>query len=1294
MHLLSVLSMKNRALIALVTIVVAVFGALAVGGLKQELIPSVQFPQLAIITSYPGAAPEVVNDDVSTPIETAIQGVPGIESTSATSSTNTSLISATFTYGTDLATAEQKINQAINRIKSTLPDTVDPQVVSGSIDDLPVIQIAVSGSTSQDALAEVLSSSVVPDIKDVEGVRDAAIVGEVGKRVSITPDDAKLALAGQTSRVIGSTLQQNGVLQPAGDITEDEKTFSVQTGTKLTSVDDIAALPITGAFAADGSVLTIGDVATVALGDDPVTSISRVNGEPALTIAVTKLPAANTVEVSQGVRDILPELERTIGADAKLTVVFDQAPYIEQSIESLTTEGLLGLAFAVLIILVFLLDVRATIVTAISIPTSVLITFIGLQAADYSLNILTLGALTIAIGRVVDDSIVVIENIKRHLSFGDNRTGPQRAASILSAVQEVAGAITASTVTTVAVFLPIAFVGDVTGELFRPFALTVTIALLASLLVALTIVPVLAYWFLRAPKAKRLAAEAAEAGTTTEQAQAAGTRSRRERRISVQDEDDLESPSRLQRGYLPIIHWTLKHSVTTLLLSVLVLVGTFALTPFMKTNFLGDSGQNTLTVTQTLPVGTSLDAQDAAAKEVETKLRGIDGIETVQLSIGSSGSSLRDAFSGGGSGAITYSITTDEGADQTALQKTVRSDLSSLDGVGDIEVAASAGFGGSSDIEIDITSARQSDLADAADAIQKAITGLDGIDQVTSNLSESRPYIQVAVNRDAAAAAGFSEVALGSYVSQLMQPTTVGTIVIDDTTLTIYVDAQDPPTTLAALAATELPTATGPQRLDALATVSQVDGPATITTVKGLRSATVSATPGSDNLGTASSEVQTAIDDVKLPAGTTATLGGVTASQSDAFGQLGLALLAAILIVYVVMVATFRSLRQPLLLLVSVPFAATGAIGLQVITGVPLGVPSLIGVLMLIGIVVTNAIVLVDLVNQYRRRGMTVTQAVEHGAARRLRPILMTALATIFALTPMALGVTGQGGFISQPLAIVVIGGLVSSTVLTLVVLPTLYNLVEGFRERRELRRAADAKPQARQVAAIEGPRRSEAPVEEPALVGAVAGTGSAAASAGVADDAATGDVDAAEAVTDSAQPVVPEPSVAPASPVAPESIGTPAAPGEDGSSATADQPSAVGHEVHGAHVAAGSEQPQTEAITLPGATADVPPAVEHHGEHVAEAPSEAAAVPETAQATTEVAAETVPISTIPEMPEGAAAPQTEPAPVQAEPEPAVEPEPAAEPEPAVESASDAASDTPADTDQPKRQKRRRAQWP
>ncbi|TFB55101.1 efflux RND transporter permease subunit [Cryobacterium sp. Sr3] len=1054
MHFLAVLSMKNRALIALITIVVAVFGSLALTSLKQELIPSLQLPQLVVSTSYPGASPEVVNDDVSTPIETAIQGIPGLESTSTTSSTNASLVSATFTYGTDLVKAESRISQAINRIKSTMPENLDPQVLSGSIDDFPVLSLAVSGG-DRDTLADDLKRSVLGDIRDVQGVREAALVGDVGRRVTITPDAAKLAERGLTSQGIRSALEQNGSLIPAGSLTEDDTTLSVQTGSKLGEAEDIAALPILAPVPGAG-LTTIGDVANVALGENPVASISRVDGQPALTIAVTKVPAANTVDVSEAVRAILPRLEAAVPG-ATFTVVFDQAPFIQESIDALTEEGLLGLIFAVLVILVFLLSVRATLVTAISIPTSVLITFIGLQGVGYSLNILTLGALTIAIGRVVDDSIVVIENITRNLV-----EGADRAATIVRAVREVAGAITASTITTVTVFLPIAFVGGSTGELFRPFALTVSIALLASLLVSLTIVPVLAYWFLRPARAVAPApvvelvetplALTAEVSTGSPIVSVEPTTSRRTRHNGSADAPPEERPSRLQTGYLPVIRWTLNHAVATLLVAVLVLGGTVALVPYMKINFLGSTGQTTFQVTQTLPVGTSLAAQDDASTAAEKSLRGTDGVEIVQVSIG--GGNALAAFGGGvSSNTVTYSITTDGEANPDEVQDVVRDQLTALNGSGEFSISSGGGFGGTSDIAVDVTAATNADLQRATDAVLASVEDLDAIKESSSNLAASRPYIAVTVDRDAAGAVGLSELALGALVSQAMQPSVIGSIVIDETTLSVYLQSEAPPTTTAELAALSIPTLAGPVALDTLATVEQVEGPSTLTTTKGLRTATVSATPSIDDLGAANAQMTAALADTALPEGATATLGGVTADQTEAFAQLGLALLIAILIVYIVMVATFRSLLQPLLLLVSVPFAATGAIALQVITGIPLGVPSLIGVLMLIGIVVTNAIVLIDLVNQYRRRGQSVREALVNGASRRLRPILMTALATIFALLPMAVGLTGTGGFISQPLALVVIGGLVSSTVLTLVVLPVLYFLVEGGRERRAERR-------------------------------------------------------------------------------------------------------------------------------------------------------------------------------------------------------------------------------------------------
>jgi len=1124
-HFLSLFSLRNRALIALVTIVVGIFGGVALTSLKQELIPSLSLPQLFIITTYPGASPEVVNDDISSPIENAIQNVPGLDATSATSSTNSSTVTASFTYGTDITTAEQKVQLAINRISSTLPDGVDPQVLTFSLDDLPVIQMAITSDLDPTELANLLENSTLPEIRDIEGVSDASLLGTTTQRVEITPNADKLEDHGLTTQSIRDALEANGSLLPAGEITEDGKTLTVQAGTKIESVESIDSLPLLGATKTvkittpspipgapatvtkqtvpDDKVYKLSSFADVQIVDDPVTGISRVNGEPAVTISVTKSPSGNTVEVSKEVNALIPDLEEALGGNTKFTLVFDQAPFIEQSIESLTQEGLLGLLFAVLVIFIFLFSFRSTLVAAISIPVSVLITFIGMLVSGYTLNIITLGALTIAIGRVVDDSIVVIENIKRHLTLGQDKM-----TAIKDAVKEVAGAVTASTVTTVAVFLPLALVGDVTGELFRPFALTVTIALAASLFVSLTIVPVLAYWFLGSPtrtedqelvlqdKASRsysrtliwssitglvvaglLAAAAIGAIIATDMWDAtylapiiivavivfllfAGLpllalyltkrkAAKPLKTVVVADEDDLEHPTRLQRAYLPIIKWTLRWPAVTLIAAVLLLAVTVPLAGTMKTNFLGDSGQNTLTVSQELPLGTSLEVRDEAAQKVEAVLVDVAGVDIVQASIGSGGSSIASAFSGGGGGSTSFSLTTDPDVDQVQLQSDVREAVAGLDDVGEITVAASGGGFASSDIEVNIKAPTDAALREAADAILAGTQDLDVVAEAASNLSVTQPYIEIRVSRSKAADKGLSEVAVGGQVAEAMNPSATGSVVIDDKTLSIYIDNESAPETVRQIERFQIQTPTGKVRLEKLATVSQVEGPSSISAIKGVRSATVTITPNGDDVGTASAAVTTAVDAIDLPAGATAELGGVTSQQSDSFSQLGLALLVAILIVYVVMVATFKSLRQPLLLLVSVPFAATGAIALQVISGVPLGVASIIGALMLIGIVVTNAIVLVDLINQYRENGMKVWDAIVHGSSRRLRPILMTALATIFALLPLGIGITGHGGFISQPLAIIVIGGLVSSTLLTLIVLPTLYYVVEGARERK-----------------------------------------------------------------------------------------------------------------------------------------------------------------------------------------------------------------------------------------------------
>jgi HAE1 family hydrophobic/amphiphilic exporter-1 len=1035
MYRLAKLSLANRALIALITVFASVFGVITMSSLKQELIPSIEFPQITVISSMPGASPDVVDKQVSGPLETALNGVEGLESTSSTSRSGVSQITMVFTYGSNLDRARNQIDRAISNAKRALPDDVQPQAIAGSISDFPIVFLAVSSDKSLSELNSDLQRLSVPRLQKLDGVRGADVTGGATQHIQILPRPDAMAAKGASIQSISNALKSNGALIPAGTVEEQGKTLSLQIGSPVDSLDAVKALPLGGAKGA----ATIGSVADVSIKDDARTSITRTNGKETLALSVTKKPEGDTVAISHAVKDSITQLEAELGSNAKFTPVFDQAPFIEKSIKDLTTEGLLGLGFAVAVILVFLMSVRSTLVTAVSIPLSLLITFIGLSATGYSLNILTLGALTIAIGRVVDDSIVVIENIKRHLSYGETKL-----TAILTSIREVAGAITASTLTTVAVFLPIAFVGELAGELFRPFALTVTIALLSSLLVSLTIVPVLAYWFLKTP-ADTAGADLSASGVTA--------------RETAAKAQEAEQRSRLQRGYLPILTKTQKHPVLTLIAAVLVLGGTAAMTPLLATDLLGRSGENSMTVRQVLPAGTSLAETSAAAVKVESVLRELDGVKDVQVTSGNAQTGFTALTSSGASNS-SFTVVTEEKANQARLQDTVRDELSKLGDVGKISVGSQqGGFGTTSTVDITLKAANSADLRTASDVMVQAMDGVPGSTEVATNLAASQPVVQVKVDRAKAVAAGLNEEQVAGILASTISPLPAGTVRIDTDDFPVLIGEGTRFTSVSAVRAIPLPAAGGAVPLGSIASVEQVDVPVSITASNGQRTARVSVTPSGANLGAVSTEVQNRLKSVELPAGVTAEIGGATTQQTESFQQLGLALLAAIAIVYVIMVAAFKSLVQPLILLVSIPFAATGAVALLLITGVPLGLPSLIGMLMLVGIVVTNAIVLIDLINQYReprngQPGMNVADAITHGARQRLRPILMTALATVFALTPMAVGLTGGGGFISQPLAIVVIGGLISSTALTLILVPVLYRLVEGRREKKALLRA------------------------------------------------------------------------------------------------------------------------------------------------------------------------------------------------------------------------------------------------
>ncbi|MGW2156572.1 efflux RND transporter permease subunit [Nonomuraea sp. NPDC001699] len=1050
------LSLVNRSLVILVAVVITAFGAFTIPQLKQQLLPSLAFPGAFVIAPFPGASPEIVEDQVTKPIEDSFQGIPGMEQMTSTSKEGLAQIQVAFEYGTDIEASLNKMQQAVARI--TLPQGVDPQVVAGNTDDIPVLVLAVGDGGDERAMADKLRRIMVPELQSVEGVREAAVTGTRDEVVTIEPDMKKMALAGVSAAQIPEVLKANGTPIPAGSLTADGRSLTVQVGSRVDSLEKLKNLYLTpaqpqvaqpsqpqqpqtqgrpqaGQPAQTGRTavpqqavrpkplkpVKLGEVAEIKRGLADASTITRTDGKTSLGVSVTMTPDGNAVTISREIREKLPELTRSLGdsSDTQVSVVFDQAPYVEESIENLTTEGLLGLAFAVLVILVFLLSVRSTLVTAVSIPLSVVIALLALWAGDYSLNMLTLGALTIAVGRVVDDSIVVLENIKRHLGYGE-----AKLQAILTAVREVSGAVTASTLTTVAVFAPIAIVGGMVGELFRPFAVTVAVALLASLVVSLTVVPVLAFWFLKAP-----ALSPEQARAQREEAEA----------------KELRSP--LQRAYLPVLRFATRFKLVTVLIGVAVFVGTMGLAGGLRTNFLDSSGQNTISLTQKMPVGTDLATTDKAAEKVEGVLSGLAGVETYQVNVG--GGNAMQGGVGGGADRASYSVTVKDGVEPATVEQQLREKITGLSGVGEVTVGGAGGGGFSSDTVSVIVQAPDAEtLRTATDSVKSAMGQVKGVRDLSSNLEASAPRIEVAVDREKAAAKGLSEAQVGQAVAQAFRGAPLGQITLDGRSSDLVLRGGDAPDDLKAIEGLKLPTAAGLVKLSSVAEVKQVAGPTQVTRIDGERSATVSGKVEAADLGTVTQELTTKLDSVALAAGARYEIGGASADQADAFSDLGMAMLAAIAIVFMIMVATFRSFVQPLILLVSVPFAATGAVGLLVATDTALGVPALIGMLMLIGIVVTNAIVLIDLINQYREQGLGVVEAVIEGGRRRLRPILMTAVATICALTPMALGVTGSGGFISQPLAIVVIGGLVSSTLLTLVLVPTLYVAITRKRDR------------------------------------------------------------------------------------------------------------------------------------------------------------------------------------------------------------------------------------------------------
>jgi HAE1 family hydrophobic/amphiphilic exporter-1 len=743
----------------------------------------------------------------------------------------------------------------------------------------------------------------------------------------------------------------------------------------------------------------------------PADTITRTNGKQTIGLQITKAPNANTVKVANEVKGALPGIESSIGHGIRVAAIQDQATPITQAIADILREGLLGAVFAILVIFVFLRGVRATLVAAVSIPLSLLVALIVLWWQGITLNILTLGGMMVAIGRVVDDSIVVLENISRHVSEGER---PLVAA--YTGAREITTAVASSTLTTVGVFLPIAFLTGIAGSFFRPFALTVVVALAASLVVAVTVVPLLASRLLPAVSG-------------------AGTRQRQ---------------SWMQRVYVPVIRWATGHRLIAIGLAALMFAASMALIPRLRVNLLDQSASPDFPIAITMPDNSTLVQTDAETQKVEGLIKGVPGITSYQATVGG----LADPFAPPGTVPANPTqaqilVLLENGKYQSAMDG-VKTAMHGYQGPAKVAVgqAQNSSNASSSQMQVDVRASDPGTLQKANDAVLAALSNVNGITGLKSNLVASKPQYQL-VPTDKLGSSGLTIQQLALIVAQDVNGQVATQANLPQGSMSVRV--QLPPgtaDTADALGRMPIPTAARVVPLSTLATIQLVNGPQSVNRVNGDRDSTITGSITGNNTSAVQADVNRALKNASLPAGASTSTGGVFAQLSTVLTQFVVALLVAIGLVYLILVATFRSLLKPLILLVSIPFAATGAIVALVVTNTSLSLPGLIGILMLTGIVVTNAIVLLDLVEQYRDRGLGIQDALVEGGRHRLRPILMTAFATMLALAPLA--VTGGGGgvggaFISRPLAIVVIGGLFTSTLLTLVLVPVLYSLTSRF---------------------------------------------------------------------------------------------------------------------------------------------------------------------------------------------------------------------------------------------------------
>lgn len=1051
------LATERRVTIVMLMVAIVLFGIVSLSRLKLNLLPDISYPTVTVRTELTGAAPVEVENLITKPIEEAVGVVRNVRLVRSVSRSGQSDVTVEFLWGTDMDISGVDVREKVDVLSLPL-EAERPLLLRFDPASEPIIRLGLLYKEDSDtvgdspevrlkSLRRLAEDRIKTELEAQQGTAAVKVSGGLEDEVQIRVDQQKLSQLGIGIDQVAARIRAENVNLSGGRLEEGDQRFLVRTLNEFQSIEEFR-----GAIVANvaGRPVYLRDVATVERGYKEREAITRVKGRESVELAVYKEGDENTVQVARRIDQRVERIRESLPADIELVEIYDQSTFISSAVNDVRTAAILGGLIAILVLYGFLRDARATTIVGIAIPVSVIGTFLLMYTNDISLNIMSLGGIALAVGMLVDNSIVVLENIVRKKEQGQ---GVVEAAQ--NGTAEVAGAVTASTLTTIAVFFPMVFISGIAGQLFRDQALTVTFALVFSLLVALTLIPMLAS--LGARSRYDEGGDGKPAGWFTRSVAFVvrvfgiiffGIRKVFWVLLWVPTWAMQRLYAAAAAIYPTLLRWSLAHRGLVIAAAAIIFVATMSLVPRLGTELIPQFSQGEFNVDLRLSPGAPLTETDRAIQAAQRAAAGIDAV-ALDYSVAGTGNRLDANPVDAGDNTGSLSITLKPGSGRQAEDRTMaamRTELARLPGV-QYKFSRPALLSFASPLQIEISGYDFDGLARASQALVAAMSASDRFSDIKTTVERGNPEIQIVFDQERAAKLGLAVRDIANLVVANVRGELATRYTWRDKKIDVLVRSVD--TRQSSIEEIRRlivnPSSDRPVTLDAVATVSVSQGPAEIRRVAQQRVAIITANLAYGDLGAATLEAGDIVGRLALPPGTTALVSGQSEEMKDSFESMKFALALAIFLVYLVMASQFESLIHPFVILFTIPLALVGAVIALFITGTTVNIVAFIGVIMLAGIVVNNAIVLVDLINQLRAQGKDRYDAIVEAGAARLRPILMTSLTTALGLLPMALGF-GEGSEVRTPMAITVIGGLVVSTVLTLIVIPVVYSLLDRKR--------------------------------------------------------------------------------------------------------------------------------------------------------------------------------------------------------------------------------------------------------